>query len=93
MLFPAIWLSGIAYLSNFLWDHLSGAGIALEWFAAIHTLVAFAILAFVIIHVYLLTTGHSLKEHVMPMVNGFDAVELSAEEEAYLEKDEPGHMR
>ena len=29
----------------------------------------------------------------MPMVNGFDEVDLSAEEEAYLERDEPGHIR
>jgi hypothetical protein len=29
----------------------------------------------------------------MPMISGFDEVELTAEEEAYLEKDEPGHIR
>jgi len=58
-----------------------------------HTAIAFAILMFVIIHIYLLTTGHSFKEHVMPMISGFDEVELTAEEEAYLEKDEPGHIR
>jgi hypothetical protein len=29
----------------------------------------------------------------MPMISGFDEVELSAEEEAYLEKDEPGHIQ
>jgi hypothetical protein len=27
------------------------------------------------------------------MVNGFDEVELSAAEEAYLEKDEPDHIQ
>ena len=42
---------------------------------------------------YLLTTGHSFKAHVMPMIDGFDEVELSAEEEAYLEQDVPGHIR
>jgi Ni,Fe-hydrogenase I cytochrome b subunit len=57
-----------------------------------HTAVAFAILIFVIIHIYLLTTGHSFKEHIMPMISGFDEVELSTEE-AYLEKDEPGHIQ
>jgi len=59
----------------------------------IHTSVAFAILMFIIIHVYSLTTGDSFKDHVMPMISGFDKVELSKEEEAYLEKDEPQHIR
>ena len=91
-LFPAIWISGLLYLLYSLW----GGELfdeALTWVAMFHTAVAFAILMFVIIHVYLLTTGHSFKEHVMPMINGFDEVELSAEEEAYLEKDEPDHIR
>ncbi|MBW2259927.1 MAG: cytochrome B, partial [Deltaproteobacteria bacterium] len=35
----------------------------------------------------------SFKEHVMPMISGFDEVDLTPEEEAYLEKDEPGHIR
>jgi hypothetical protein len=48
---------------------------------------------FIIVHIYLFTTGHSFTEHVKPMVTGFDEVELSPEEEAYLEKDEPGHIR
>ncbi|SEH05676.1 cytochrome b/b6 domain-containing protein [Candidatus Venteria ishoeyi] len=90
-LFPAIWISGIAYLLYPLWAETSGG--QLIWVAIFHTVIAFAILAFVIIHVYLLTTGHSFKAHVMPMINGFDKVELSSEEEAYLEKDEPGNIR
>jgi len=91
-LFPAIWISGLLYLLYFLWGGaLSGE--ALAWVAMFHTAVAFAIVIFVIIHVYLLTTGDSFKEHVMPMINGFDVVELSKEEEAYLEKDEPNHIR
>jgi len=91
-LFPAIWISGLLYLLYSFW---AGAvpGEALTWVAMFHTAIAFAILMFVIIHIYLLTTGHSFKEHVMLMISGFDEVELTAEEEAYLEKDEPGHIR
>jgi len=92
-LFPAIWISGIAYLFYFAWSAVTGAPGLLEGVALIHTAVAFAIAVFVIAHVYLLTTGHSIKEHVMPMINGFDEVDLSQEEEAYLERDEPGHIR
>ena len=91
-LFPAIWISGIAYLLYAWWGTAASAD-WLGWVALLHTAVAFAILVFVIAHIYLLTTGHSFREHVMPMINGFDEVDLSPEEEAYLEKDEPGHIR
>ncbi len=90
-LFPLIWISGIAYLLYSVWATVD-SGTALMWTALVHTAVAFAILVFVILHVYLLTTGESFREHVKPMINGFDAVDLSPEEEAYLEKDEPGHI-
>ena len=32
------------------------------------------------------------KEHVMSMIYGFDEVDLTAEEETYLEQDEPDHI-
>jgi len=90
-LFPAIWFSGIAYLLYPFWSE--GYNNLLAWVAIFHTASAFAILIFIIAHVYLLTTGHSFKEHVMPMINGFDKVDLSPEEEAYLEKDEPDNIQ
>ncbi len=93
ILFPVIWISGIAYLLYFLWNDVSGSSELLSSVALIHTAVAFATLAFIIVHIYLFTTGHSFVEHVKPMVTGFDEVDLTPEEEAYLEKDEPGHIR
>jgi thiosulfate reductase cytochrome b subunit len=93
VLFPAIWLSGIAYLTYGLWERFAFSGTPFEAVALIHTAAAFAIMAFVIIHVYMLTTGHSFVAHVTPMITGFDDVDLSSEEEAYLESDKPGHIR
>jgi len=93
ILFPVIWISGIAYLLYFLGDDVIGSGTLLSSVALIHTAAAFAVLVFIIVHIYLFTTGHSFTEHVKPMVTGFDEVELNPEEEAYLEKDEPGHIR
>jgi thiosulfate reductase cytochrome b subunit len=92
-LFPAIWISGLAYLGYGLWAHFAGATQWLAWVAMLHTASAYLILAFIIIHLYLLTTGHSFAEHVRPMLTGFDDVELSPEEIAYLERDEPGQIR
>lgn len=93
VLFPLIWLSGLAYLSYNLWQHRPHAASVLEAIASVHALTAFAIAAFVIAHVYLLTTGHSFWEHVRPMVTGFDEVDLTEAEEAYLRQDEPGRIR
>jgi thiosulfate reductase cytochrome b subunit len=93
VLFPLIWASGLAYLFYFAWGDGPNATAWLVWVAQIHTATAYAILAFVIVHVYMLTIGHSFQEHVKPMLTGFDEVELSPEEEAYLVKDEPSHIR
>jgi thiosulfate reductase cytochrome b subunit len=93
LMFPAIWLSGLAYLLYPLWDDVAGAQGLLAAVAAVHLVAAFAILLFVLIHLYLLTLGGPLLAHVKPMLTGFDKVDLSPEEEAYLERDEPGHIR
>jgi hypothetical protein len=69
------------------------AGGWLEWVASVHVAAAYAFLMFIIIHVYLLTTGHSFIDHVKPMITGWDDVDLSPEEEAYLLLDEPGRIR
>lgn len=93
VLFPAIWISGIVYLTFNLWATRPDATLVLQVVAGLHVLTAFAILAFIIIHVYLLTTGHSFREHVMPMITGYDMVDLTKAEEDYLAADEPGRLR
>jgi thiosulfate reductase cytochrome b subunit len=93
LMFPAIWVSGLAYLSYPLWDGVNGASALLSAVAIAHLVSAFAILLFVIVHLYLLTLGGPVIEHVKPMISGFDKVDLAAEEEAYLERDEPGLIR
>ncbi len=92
VLFPLIWFSGLAYLTYNFWQQ----GIshpALSWVATVHVATAFAILAFLIIHLYLLTTGGSFRHHVAPMLTGYDEVELTDVELAYLEQDEPHRLK
>ncbi len=92
VIFPSIWVSGIAYLLiSFGQESLVPLG--LGPIALIHTIAAVAVLVFVIAHVYLLTTGHSFIDHVKPMITGYDEVELSDEQVAYLEANEPGVMK
>jgi len=96
IIFPAVWISGIAYLliSFGLTDLVSVFGInSVEFTATIHTIAAIAIVVFVIAHVYLLTTGHSSVEHLKPMITGYDDVELTDEELAYLRADEPNRIQ
>lgn len=93
VLFPAIWSTGLAYLFYFVWRDLPHAPQALQLIAEVHTAAAFLILAFVFIHVYMLTTGHSFRDHLLPMITGFDEVDLTAEEEAYLRQHQPQDIR
>jgi thiosulfate reductase cytochrome b subunit len=93
ILFPAVWITGVLALGYNLWETAPEATFLAGVVSNIHLLAAYAIAAFVIAHVYLLTVGHSFREHVRPMVTGFDRIELSPEEEAYLEADEPGRIR
>lgn len=89
VLFPVIWISGLAYLSYGLWSQGAATNTGLGWVALIHTAAAFAMAVFIILHIYLLTTGHSFREHVRPMVTGYDDIDLSDAEAAYLKEDEP----
>lgn len=92
-LFPAIWISGLLYLGFNLWEDAAGAGMWLQLVANVHLVAAFGVAVFIIAHVYLLTTGHSTWEHVRPMVTGFDEIDLTDEQEAYLRAEEPGSIR
>ena len=91
-LFPAIWITGLLYLTYNLWGADAGRAAWLPLVANLHALVGFAIASFVIVHVYLLTVGGALRAHVKPMLTGFDKVDLTAAEEAYLAQDEPGRL-
>lgn len=93
VLFPAIWVTGLLYLSYNLWGGDPGLAALLPVVANLHVLVGFAIASFVVAHVYLLTVGGSFRAHVKPMFTGFDKVTLTPEEEAYLAQDEPDRLR
>jgi thiosulfate reductase cytochrome b subunit len=90
-LFPLIWISGLAYLTYNSWAGATSELLApIAW---VHVATAFAIAIFIIVHLYLLTTGHSTIKHIKPMITGFDEVDLTDEEAAYLRADEPSHIK
>jgi thiosulfate reductase cytochrome b subunit len=84
-LFPAIWISGLLYLTYNIWGANDGQAVLLGLVANLHVLAAFAIASFVVVHIYLLTIGHGFRQHVRPMVTGYEMVDLTPEAEAYFE--------
>lgn len=70
---PLIWLSGLAYL---FYNELVSAGFAadLGTIALLHTAGAFMMLLFLIAHVYLITTGHTVGAHLKAMITGWEEV-------------------
>lgn len=90
---PALWATGIAYLLYNLWGHHSWSGDGLWVVAVLHTAAAFAMGTFVIIHVYMTTTGKTPLHYVRTMITGYDTVELSEVEEAYLKETKAADVR
>ncbi len=81
---PALWATGIIYLAYDLWRDVPNAGTYLTGIAFLHTAAAFMIAAFVIIHVYMTTTGRTVFHYIKTMFTGYDSVELTDAEEAYI---------
>jgi cytochrome b subunit of formate dehydrogenase len=57
----------------------------LEIIALIHTFGAFILMAFVIVHLYLITTGHTITSNLKAMITGWE--ELDADENEAEKKD------
>lgn len=92
--FPAIWSTGLLYLTYSFWEGaVPDSSFWLYVVANLHLLAAYVIAVFVIVHVYLLTVGHGFFAHVKPMITGYDEVELTPAEEAYLQADEPWRLK
>jgi thiosulfate reductase cytochrome b subunit len=83
---PALWLTGIVYLTYELWGTYPWAGTGLSVIAFLHTAAAFLIAIFVIIHIYMTTTGKTVFHYIKTMITGYDSVELTEAEEAYLKE-------
>ena len=72
---PLIWVSGLLYLyyNDLAATKIAGvAGLSLGSIALVHTAAAFMMLAFLIGHVYLSTTGHTPLSHIKAMITGWE---------------------
>ena len=70
-------LSGIYYYTYHTWPKLGGLAIfsSLNPVAFIHTLFAFIILHFLVIHMYMTTTGDTVFAYIKSMIVGYEQVE------------------
>lgn len=69
---PIIWVSGLLYLFYNDWPATLAGALELETVALVHTGAAFAMLAFIIAHVYMTTMGKTLTSHIKPMITGYE---------------------
>lgn len=70
---PAIWITGILYLT------VSFTGVDLQTVAWLHVVAAYAMAIFVVIHVYMATTGDTPMAYVRAMTTGCEWVVVDEE--------------
>ena len=78
LVIPIMLISGLFYMFfRYPQDGvvLNFGGINLETIAVFHTAGAFAVVAFVIVHIYLITTGHTLTSNLKAMITGYEDLE------------------
>jgi thiosulfate reductase cytochrome b subunit len=75
LLSPLIWITGWLYLFYADWAAWGLTALQLKWVATGHTVGAFFMLAFLISHLYLATTGHTVTAHLKSMITGWEDTE------------------
>lgn len=93
LVIPVMVFSGLLYM---FYRYPQGEGIAtinvdtLEIIAIAHTAGAFALLAFVVAHIYLISTGHTVTSNLKAMITGWEELE---EEDGTTQKTEDPNIK
>lgn len=93
VLIPLVIITGIMYM---LYKHVDTndiivtSDIPLEGIATWHTFGAFMLITFLIVHVYMTTTGETLTSNIKAMITGFE--EFEPEEEEIKEKEKKSEL-
>jgi len=78
---PLIWTTGLLYLFYSHWQEYGlDQYLHLEDVAFLHVVGAFMMLLFLIVHIYLITTGTTVFSHLVAMITGWGEVDQNAEE-------------
>ena len=84
VLLPAQIITGVLIWGLQRWPHIAAELGGLPVLALVHTLVAWAFATFIVMHVYLTTTGHSPTAGIKAMIGGWDDVEKHSGEPAMV---------
>ncbi len=85
-LLPVQMISGFLYWGYNSWHSWGLGTITLKLIAWVHIAGAFSILTFLVVHVYMTTTGHSLFAHIKAMITGWESVEEGVAIESWEKK-------
>ncbi|MDA3943545.1 MAG: cytochrome b/b6 domain-containing protein [Bacteroidetes bacterium] len=74
LIFPVQIITGLVYMYyHYPQNPLDAAG--LKSAAITHTIGAFMVVAFILVHMYMTTTGHSVSSNIKAMITGFEKEE------------------
>ncbi len=71
---PFQMITGLLYYTYNDWGKYGIQNFKLGYVAFLHMAGAFAILTFLIVHIYMTTTGHTITAHVKAMITGWEEV-------------------
>ncbi|ABK15794.1 cytochrome b/b6 domain-containing protein [Syntrophobacter fumaroxidans] len=74
ILLPIQMITGFLYWGYNSWPDWGLNWLSLEVVASIHLAGAFGVLSFLIVHLYMITTGHTLFAHTRAMITGWEQV-------------------
>jgi len=78
---PVTVITGFLYYYYNEWEAIGLSGWSLRPVALVHTLSAFGLVAFMVGHVYLTTTGHTIFSNVKAMITGWEEIEEEEEDQ------------
>jgi thiosulfate reductase cytochrome b subunit len=83
ILLPLQMITGLLYWTYNDWEAWGIGFLNLSVVATVHMACAYAILAFLVVHIYMTTTGHSLTAHISAMFSGWEDVPEDYKAEAW----------
>jgi thiosulfate reductase cytochrome b subunit len=75
ILSPLIWISGLLLITYSLWQPNANNWLNLNNIAMLHTATAWAFIIFLIVHVYMLSTGTTVLSQLKAMLTGWEEIE------------------
>jgi thiosulfate reductase cytochrome b subunit len=79
-LIPYQMITGLLYYMYNSWPEMGITALSLSTIAFLHMAGGFALLVFLVVHVYMTTTGHSLTAHIRAMCSGYEEVPVPVQQ-------------